>query len=193
MKLSSLVLASAAVCSASVFQSGNQEPLVETQRYHIELSPSDTRWVTEEEKWALRREGVKFFDITDHTPETKYRLTEVAKAAKATVKYPSKTAHNDTLHGLLKKLDKNNMKEHLETFTGFHTRYYKSDYGRQSSEWLLAQVNKTLTDAGVGLVRHFPHPWGQNSIIATLPGKSEKTVVIGAVSRAKNTEPRDMR
>ena len=27
----------------------------EGPRYHIELSPGETRWVTEEEKWALRR------------------------------------------------------------------------------------------------------------------------------------------
>jgi leucyl aminopeptidase len=50
--------------------------------------------------------------------------------------------------------------------------------GRQSSEWLLDQVNQTLD--GVGHVRHFEHPWGQNSIIATIKGKSSKTVVIGA-------------
>lgn len=26
-----------------------------TQRYHIELAPGETRWVTEDEKWELRR------------------------------------------------------------------------------------------------------------------------------------------
>lgn len=26
-----------------------------TPKYHIELSPGDTRWVTEDEKWELRR------------------------------------------------------------------------------------------------------------------------------------------
>jgi leucyl aminopeptidase len=26
-----------------------------TQRFHIELGPGETRWVTEDEKWALRR------------------------------------------------------------------------------------------------------------------------------------------
>lgn len=26
-----------------------------TQKYHIELSAGETRWVTEEEKWELRR------------------------------------------------------------------------------------------------------------------------------------------
>jgi leucyl aminopeptidase len=25
------------------------------QKYHIELSPGETRWVTEDEKWELRR------------------------------------------------------------------------------------------------------------------------------------------
>ena len=72
------------------------------------------------------------------------------------------------------------MRSHLEEFTSFHTRYYKSDYGRQSSEWLFDQVNQTLTQAGAGVAHFFQHSWGQNSIIATLPGKSEKTIVIGA-------------
>lgn len=26
-----------------------------TPKYHIELAPGETRWVTEEEKWELRR------------------------------------------------------------------------------------------------------------------------------------------
>jgi leucyl aminopeptidase len=29
-----------------------------TEKYHIELSPGDTRWVTEDEKWELRRVSV---------------------------------------------------------------------------------------------------------------------------------------
>lgn len=74
------------------------------------------------------------------------------------------------------------MRAHLETFTSFHTRYYKSHYGAESSAWLLSQVDKTLTDAGAvnATVKPFPHPWGQSSIIATIPGKSDKTIVIGA-------------
>ena len=57
------------------------------------------------------------------------------------------------------------MQQHLEKFTSFHTRYYKSDYGRQSSEWLLDQVNKTLTEAGAGVVRPFTHPWGESRFL----------------------------
>jgi len=152
-----------------------QEPLNPVERYLIELAPGDTRWVTEDEKWELRRDGAQFFDITD-TPELgMMRSSEVAK-----VTYPKKPAYNESITPLLDELSKDQMSSHLKTFTNFHTRYYRSDYGRQSSEWLLDQVNKTLTNAGVGSVRHFEHSWGQNSIIATLPGKSEKTVVIGA-------------
>jgi leucyl aminopeptidase len=98
------------------------------------------------------------------------------------VKFPSKPAYKDTIAPMLKKLEKDNMRKHLETFTSFHTRYYKSQYGAQSSAWLLGQVDKTLSDAGAvkASVKAFPHPWGQSSIIATIPGKSNNTVVIGA-------------
>ena len=50
----------------------------------------------------------------------------------------------DTVDPLLKELKKSNMEDHLTKFTSFHTRYYKSDYGRQSSEWLLAEVQDTI-------------------------------------------------
>ncbi|KAF4555507.1 Leucine aminopeptidase 1 [Elsinoe fawcettii] len=146
--------------------------------YLIELAPGEERWVTENEKWALRREGKSFFDKTDYQ-----ELHETVKVKK-TVTFPEKTSQNSSVQPLLSKLEKDNMRKHLEKFTSFHTRYYKSDYGAQSSAWLLGQVNKTLADAGAldhgASVTHFEHSWGQNSVIATIPGKSSKTVVIGA-------------
>lgn len=90
----------------------------------------------------------------------------------------------DELKPLLSNLSKTEMEEHLEKLTSFHTRYYKSDYGRQSSEWLLGQVQDAIKDAGADKygvkAEHFKHSWGQNSIIATIPGKTNSTVVIGA-------------
>lgn len=100
------------------------------------------------------------------------------------VKYPSSVAYNKTIGPMLKKLEKENMHANLVTFTGFHTRYYKSQYGAQSSAWLMGQVSDILKESGAidhgAYVKPFVHPWGQNSIIATIPGKSNKTVVIGA-------------
>ncbi|TKA65435.1 Leucine aminopeptidase 1 [Friedmanniomyces simplex] len=151
-----------------------QNPLATAERYHIELAPGNTRWVTEGEKWELRREGKRFFDITE-TPDLGLATTA---SSKSSVEYPSKPAYNDTITPLISHLNKTHMSDHLRTFTNFHTRYYRSDYGRQSSEWLLDQVNSTLN--GTGYVRPFKHSWGQNSIIATLPRRTNHTIVIGA-------------
>ncbi|EME79610.1 uncharacterized protein MYCFIDRAFT_51857 [Pseudocercospora fijiensis CIRAD86] len=186
MKLSTVLLASTASALsvptwadlANAVQ--GQNPFASSEKYLVELSPEEQIWVTEDEKWALRRDGIKFFDITEQSADPDFAVRQKSNRKTQKVTYPKKTTQNEALSTLLKELDKKNMRENLEVFTSYHTRYYKSDYGRQSSEWLLGQVNKTLTDAGVGIVRPFTHPWGQNSIIATLPGKSEKTVVIGA-------------
>lgn len=118
-------------------------------------------------------------DITDSGHEWDHVMR-----TQSVVEYPSSLSHNETVKKLAKNLEKKNMQKHLEQFTSFHTRYYKSDYGVQSAHWLYDQVNKTVTDSGAAdhgaTVEFFPHPWGQPSIIARIPGKSDSTVVIGA-------------
>ncbi|CAJ2512435.1 Uu.00g054500.m01.CDS01 [Anthostomella pinea] len=152
---------------------------VAPEQYLIELSPGETRWVTEDQKWELRRAGQRFFDITENGDLGAMRL-----ASKATPVFPKKMMAQSDIKPLLKNLTKSGMEDHLEKLTSFHTRYYKSETGRQSSEWLLKEVQNTIKEAGgdeYGVkAEHFKHSWGQNSIIATIPGKSNSTVVIGA-------------
>jgi len=99
-------------------------------------------------------------------------------------KFPANATLQKELFPLIKTLSKSNMQKNLINLTSFHTRYYKSDYGRQSSEWLLENVRGVIKDSGADKygahAEHFKHPWGQNSIIATIPGKSNSTVVVGA-------------
>ncbi|OTB06297.1 hypothetical protein M426DRAFT_55526 [Hypoxylon sp. CI-4A] len=148
-------------------------------RYLIEFAPGQTEWVTEDQKWELRRRGVRFMDIT-----TTKSLGSQQLATKATPVFPEKVQLQSEIHPLLANLSKDLLQEHLEKFSSFHTRYYKSDYGRQSSEWLLQTVQETIREAGADKygvkAEHFEHSWGQNSIIAIIPGKSNSTVVIGA-------------
>lgn len=122
-------------------------------------------------------------DITD-TQDLGSTNALNAMTKKTVVTYPKKPAYNDSLQPLLKDLSADNMHDHLEKFTSFHTRYYKSEYGVESSNWLFGQVNDTIHKSGAGKygtkVERFDHTWGQSSIIATIPGKSEKTVIIGA-------------
>lgn len=102
----------------------------------------------------------------------------------AKVTYPSEVAHNVTVKTLAKSLSTANMRNHLEVFTSFFTRYYKSETGVKSAAWLFDQVESTVKASGAfkhgATVKPFEHPWGQSSIIATIPGRSKKTIVIGA-------------
>ncbi|KAK9417589.1 putative Peptide hydrolase [Seiridium unicorne] len=147
--------------------------------YTIELAPGVTKQVTEAEKYALKAEGKTFFDITEFS-----ELTELAanKLQAAAVVYPTAVAQQDAVEALLPSLNKTLMQSNLQTFSNFQNRYYKSSYGKKSSAWLGNLVNSTIASTGVSGVtaKFFPHTWGQSSIIATIPGLSDKTVVFGA-------------
>ncbi|KAK4196595.1 hypothetical protein QBC40DRAFT_209089 [Triangularia verruculosa] len=186
MKASLLALLLPAVSARFNTAGDQQRPMLhekaEAATYHIELSPGNTRWVTEDEKWELRRGGINFFDITDH-PDLGATLNAMAAPSKKKAVFPKKPAYQKEVKPLMAQLSKSNLEKNLEKFTSFHTRYYKSDWGRQSSEWLLGKVQDTIKEAGAEkwvTAKHFKHPWGQHSIIATIPGKTNQTVVIGA-------------
>jgi leucyl aminopeptidase len=118
-------------------------------------------------------------DITDNP-----HLGQINAKAWAPVKYPTKPILQKELAPLLGNLSTLHMHENLEHFTSFHTRYYKSSYGAQSANWLYGRVEDQIKTAGADKygvrVEKFDHPWGQPSVIATIPGKSNSTVVIGA-------------
>lgn len=150
----------------------------ETETYLIELSPGETRRVTEEEKWELRRNGRRFMDVSYTEDLGAHNLH-----ARSTVEFPKKCKQQAAVSPLLKHLSKDEMKRNLEKLTSFHTRYYKSEYGRQSSEWLFSRINDIISEAGADAAvsaRQFKHSWPQSSTIVTIPGQTNSTVVIGA-------------
>ncbi|PYI31390.1 putative aminopeptidase [Aspergillus indologenus CBS 114.80] len=175
--------ASTAVLGAVLPQ---QEPLTEhsvhhgQERYLIELAPYQTRWVTEEEKWALKLDGVNFIDITAERNTGFYPTLN----AGSYVHYPVQMEHSEEVAPLLRNLSKDNMEKNLEHFTSFHTRYYRSATGVESATWLYEQVLDVIKASGASkhgaTVEQFSHPWGQFSIIARVPGQTNKTVVLGA-------------
>lgn len=184
MRKSLLLATWVTIATASSHPSNEQHRLGSdlAEQYLIELNPGETRWIPEDDKWALRRDGVNFMDITETQDLGQVAATRLFP--RATVTYPEKPVHNKTLAPAMKSLSKKNMRKHLENFTSFYTRYYKSPYGAESSAWLFDQVNTTINASGAAkhgaFVKVFSHPWGQNSVIATIPGKSSKTVVVGA-------------
>jgi bacterial leucyl aminopeptidase len=120
-------------------------------------------------------------DITDNGHTYPYIVSDLASN---TVRYPLKPQHNDTVNSLMKTLNKDNMRKHLETFTSFYTRYYRSQTGFDAAMWLHDQIKDIVEASGAfhygASLSLFPHSWGQPSIIARFPGQTNHTVVIGA-------------
>ena len=48
---------------AILYPDGLPKPAETGEKYHIELSPGETRWVTEDEKWELRRVCISPFHL----------------------------------------------------------------------------------------------------------------------------------
>ncbi|KAK8094608.1 leucine aminopeptidase A [Apiospora hydei] len=176
----SLLVAALAASATTALSVGRRE--VAQEQYTIELAPGKTRVVTEAEKWELKADGKKFFDITEYPELAELAARPKALVETAAVTFPTSMAQTTKVKALLGKLDKSVMRTKLQTFSEFQNRYYKSKYGAQSSEWLLAQVNSVISASGVKGVtaKAFTHSWGQNSVIATVPGKSAETIVVGA-------------
>lgn len=110
-------------------------------------------------------------------------LGSVTFAGKGSASFPDKCVQQSQVAPLAKALNKTNMEANLEKLTSFHTRYYNSDYGRESSDWVLGRVRDMVKAAGAEdavSVKSFPHTWKQSSVIATIPGKTNSTVIIGA-------------
>ncbi|KAM4060473.1 peptidase family M28 domain-containing protein [Hirsutella rhossiliensis] len=152
------------------------EPAAAT--FLIETAPGETKWVTEEEKWELRRIGQNFMDITNSRHLGSRRLHSQAR-----VSYPKKCVHKPEVTKLAKRLDKSHMKARLQHLSSYRTRYYKTETGLQASDWILSNLSEMVHQAGANAtvsVESFPHSWKQHSVIATIPGRTNSTIVIGA-------------
>lgn len=100
------------------------------------------------------------------------------------VSFPHKCLHQKKVKKLAKRLDKSQMEARLQHLSNnFDTRYYDSNAGLLASDWILANLTEMVRQAGVEAtvsVKSFPHPWMQHSVIATIPGRTNSTIVIGA-------------
>ncbi|KAF1850018.1 Zn-dependent exopeptidase [Cucurbitaria berberidis CBS 394.84] len=150
-------------------------PTLDAQRraklFTVELAPGQTKAVTEAGKLALTSQGIGFIDVTDW-PQSSRVL--------ANYTYPTELTQGESVQDLIDQLSGTNIRTNLEIFSSFNNRYYQSETGNQSAEWLLAQARSYIPSRSPVTVSIFPHVYRQSSIIATIPGKSAKTIVVGA-------------
>lgn len=150
-------------------------------------------WVSELEKIQARAEGKNFMDITEH-PTLGVSTFMLPSAANVKYSYPSPGNYTERTKSVIKGLDLDNMKQFLSKLSSFRTRYYRSDTGKQSQRWLKSHLDAIAQHHPGLTVTEFPHPWGQNSIIAHFaPASSDMAdkpvTIIGAHQDSANVWP----
>ncbi|CAE6457676.1 unnamed protein product [Rhizoctonia solani] len=146
--------------------------------------------ISELEKIIAKAAGRKFFDITDH-PESALAPVRVFKHSYESPK------EMGLVKPVLKTLSTEGPKANLEKFTSFRTRYYRSETGKQSQQWLKAKIAETTGKFASSSLKslisisEFPHSWGQNSIILRIKGSDPNagTVIISAHQDSTNMWP----
>ncbi|KAF2678821.1 peptidase family M28 protein, partial [Lentithecium fluviatile CBS 122367] len=135
------------------------------------------------------QQGTSLIDITEHPSLSD---TSIQTEAVAAITYPA-ISHQSAVQSLLAQLSTSNMQSNIAPFTFFQNRFYTSTYGAESSKWLQETVQGIVTDSGATLatVKAFTHKFTQNSVIATIPGRSNATIVLGAHQDSVNWKDDD--
>ncbi|KAJ7914924.1 peptidase [Mycena leptocephala] len=121
----------------------------------------EAEWMTERDKLQAKALSRDYLDIT-YTPF-------LGMSEKPRFSYPS--PNSTIVSDVLSHLSTAEPKANLEHFTSYHTRYYNSETGKASSEWLYAKIlaytAELASDEQKPLitVESLKHPWKQNSII----------------------------
>ncbi|EAS33494.2 leucine aminopeptidase 2 [Coccidioides immitis RS] len=202
MKTLAVLALSAIVCPSA----WALKPVDATEKFLIETAPGETRWVTEAEKFELKelvmmqkvvsatkltprfvwKKHIDFFDITDEQD-----LDFSFAAEKVLAQFPTQLRYVAEAKPLAARLSKDTMRRNLERFSSFHNRYYRSQTGVQSANWLFEQANAIVSNSGAArrgaTVRKFSHNFQQPSIIVTIPGRSRNTIVVGAHQDSVNS------
>ncbi|KAJ1956023.1 hypothetical protein GGI12_005418, partial [Dipsacomyces acuminosporus] len=108
----------------------------------IQTSPTVKQWMTKTEIDALIAKRKHFRDITD-IQGIKRNANLVATS------FPTTLTHQTQVNSVLPKVSATLPKSVLTNFTSFYNRYYNSNYGKQSSDWLFNVVKQTAPGATV--------------------------------------------
>ncbi|KAJ7043054.1 peptidase [Mycena alexandri] len=138
-------------------------------------------WMTERDKLIAKVMGKSYLDITDTQSLGQF-------SQKRLFDYPDPSS--TIVSGILQNLTTSEPRKFLEQFTSFPTRYYNSDSGKASSEWLLQKLrNYTMELASeeqksLISVELFKHPWKQASVVVRMTSKdsldSDPITILGA-------------
>lgn len=176
------------------------DELAEPRLLHV-FGNKTPEWMTEGDKLRLRRQGLKFKDITDYQDDDTEDDThddadddaDDVNAWRAGHAHLPEMRHQSLVKPLFPKISTDNMREVLTQLTSFYNRYYGDVYGEQSAQWLHGRIAEIIETAPFHThisLEYFTHPFPQPSIIARFEPKvrnaSLPLTIIGAHQDSAN-------
>ncbi|KAJ2778339.1 hypothetical protein GGI15_004204, partial [Coemansia interrupta] len=89
--------------------------------------------------------------------------------------FPTSLTHQSQVSKLLAKVSEDTPRSVLTEFTKFNNRYYNSQNGKQSSEWLLKTIKQLVPGVNATL---FTHQFPQSSVIVHIEGSQTPNEVV---------------
>jgi len=177
-------LLSALTLALPVFSSPTKAAPEDSDWRLIRVSAKEpAKWMNQNEIDKLHLNKVRFMDLT-WTREMS-NLAEATKTRHQTLAIPDSPTQQSVVNPIIATANTDLMRKVLPPLTQYNNRYYTQDTGRQSSEWLLGQVQNLIKSSnkhGLNVtVVPFKHKWVQNSIIARIEGLkgNQETVIVG--------------
>ncbi|KAI9461343.1 Zn-dependent exopeptidase [Boletus coccyginus] len=146
-------------------------PMLDEPRL-LQVFGADPVWVTEGDKLRLRKQGLGFMDLTGR--QDVFRLSVHEKQTE----WPELRYQKKVLE-VIQSLNVTEMEDNLVDLTSFFNRYYRSEFGVQSSRWIYDKLLGIIADRPPGVrisLETFTHRFPQPSVIARFEPAREETL-----------------
>jgi len=150
----------------------------------IQFNESYSQWMSSDKVFLMasecgtHEEGEGFMDITDHQELKASDLIAVPPAL------PSKPTHQTLVNSLNTRVSPTDIANFNGNLTSFFTRYYTSQTGKESAQWIASEFTRLAAGNPLVKVELFQHTWIQPSVIATITGSdpslSSQLVILSA-------------
>ena len=91
-----------------------------------------------------------------------------------------KIDQQNTVQPMIAQLKTDNLLATITKLSSFKNRFYKGETGKQSAAWIKETWSSLVKGRSDATVEYFNHSsWDQPSVILTIKGKSDETIVLG--------------
>jgi leucyl aminopeptidase len=91
-----------------------------------------------------------------------------------------KIDQEDTVRPMITQLKTDNLLATITKLSSFKNRFYKGESGKQSAAWIKELWTSLVKGRSDATVEYFNHSsWDQPSVILTIKGKSDETIILG--------------